>query len=121
MRNKNFQCSEVIAEGCKQGLWKAVNGLMPLPALMALRQRDTLTDSGCLQMDVSACGTGAERSLITKGITGGETPASAFLCPEFRIPNLPDVVHASAASHSATPVRLAGIYEPCVGLTPVGR
>ena len=47
--------------------------------------------------------------------------ASAFLCPEFRIPNLPDTVHASAVSHFATPVHLAGVYEPCVGLTPVGR
>lgn len=47
--------------------------------------------------------------------------ASAFLGLEFQIPNLPDTVHARAVSHFATPVHLAGIYEPCVGLTPVGR
>lgn len=47
--------------------------------------------------------------------------SSAFLCLEFRIPNLPDTVHASTVSRFATPVCLTGIYEPCVGLTPVGR
>lgn len=75
-----------------------------------------LKPGGCIQ------GTGTGWSLDYEGSEEVKLAhAAAFLCLGFRIPNLPDTVHASAVSHFATPVHLAGIHEPCVGLTPVGR
>lgn len=71
--------------------------------------------AGCSQ------GTGTGGSLGDQGsqeVKLAHAPAS--LRAEFRIPSLPDTVHGSAASRFATPVHLAGIYEPCVGLSPVG-
>lgn len=75
-------------------------------------ERPRISQCSAGRCGCSSHGTGPGCSLGDKGsreVKLAQAPAS--LCAEFRIPNLPDTVHGSAASRFATPVHLAGIYE----------